>query len=594
MICKFLTKVDPLDKLVICRFKGAHVKGAPKKRNALSDTLTSRRANNTSETEPGLRTDDAIWEMLEVYKGTTNADKDIVPYYFQNARRDYIREMSRDRGHEWSGEATHYLDTRKALVQSKDAEEKKTLRGQLADIDFVWDQRFLERADIVFCTNSSAAHETLMDWFQPVILLSGEAALASLPDASTACAGFKNFLQHAIVTGDHMQQGPTILSMGANETYKEMCLSLFERLMQEKSIGDKIMLTTQHRMKESFSEMVSQIWYDGKLQNHPSLAQKSPFEETLGKALRQGLGDVWNGRFRLVVDVSSSQAHEERIDNSSSLVNKAEAATVVDHIEWMLGLKYDFRIEPKHIMVITPYNGQVSYIRQLLAQRRVGSRGNDVSVGLVDVMTSAAVQDGERDIVLVSWVVNTPGKPLKLKFTRDSKQACVNFSRVKNYQVTFGNWLPWMQASIDSARAMTHKRGKLLTFGKIVQDHYDKGDALSLLHLHALHRGEKLDPDDGIYKKLVAPSAALAPMVNKMKSAFPATAFGQMSHNASQRREADQKKRKRDSKKTRRAGVNEREKNQGPQKKPDDASGKDDENMGGMDPAGQAGAPTAA
>lgn len=491
MARRFRDMISIRDNIQMCRFKGEHVGSAPNNANALYEKACRRPFRREELLESGDPKEDATWDMLEAFEGDNYKDQDLVQYHFQNARGDYIREVEKNRSHAWSGNAHFYLEQKKKLKhKTTAADEKKRLRAELEPQEELWDMRFLQACDIVLCTNNTAAHPLLTSFFRPAILLSDEAPLAALPDAATPMAAHKESLLHVILTGDQMQQAPQVLSKGSSELRSDFRFSLFEQLQDDSAMGEKMMLTTQYRMKDAHSRMVSDIWYEGKLIDHPSLDKKSNLAVTIEAGLK-GLGKSWNGRLRLAVDVSGPDVFESNHQNSNSLCNHAEATLVVDHVEWLLKLwapcqtlhsKPGRNIREEDILVISPYSGQVALIRTMLAQRRINRMVHN-QVRAVEVRTSASAEGAERDIVLFSWVVNRPGKPLALGFTKDSKQMCVNFSRVKEYQVSFGNWAAWTEADVGGGFA---DREDLQAFAKVVRHHRIMGDVVDGHHFGAL------------------------------------------------------------------------------------------------------------
>lgn len=124
--------------------------------------------------------------------------------------------------------------------------------------------------------------------------------------------------------------------------------------------------------------------------NNSSMANRSPLELTLVAGLG-GLGELWNGRLRLAVAMKDDGTYEQLHAGLNLLVNVGEARLLLDHIQWLLALEpppsedmdsiFGRRIQPRDILVLTPYDGQASYIRQLLEDREIEARvGNQVQV----------------------------------------------------------------------------------------------------------------------------------------------------------------------------------------------------------------------
>ncbi|WPH01805.1 P-loop containing nucleoside triphosphate hydrolase protein [Acrodontium crateriforme] len=289
-----------------------------------------------------------------------------------------------------------------------------------------------------------------------------------------------------------------------------MAKSFFDAMWRDSELSEKAQLEVQHRMKAAHSDLVSQVFYNGTLKNHPSLAIQTPLDVTLNHALRQGLGKHWAGHLRIAVAVSGANVFSQTYGVSKSSVNYAEANLLVDHIAWLVDNEGKRtipeggrKITYDDILVISPYTGQVAYINQLIWHMKLFNETSRPKV-----LTSNTVQGDEAPIVLLSMVRNTPNKPLKLGFVGQKKQLCVNFSRVKNYQITFGNWLPWAMADCNENSKKIFN--KVNDFRKIVNHHRLKKDIVSAAHLEAMHRNmasTELRDIDGFAFQLAHPKS---------------------------------------------------------------------------------------
>ncbi|TKA22388.1 hypothetical protein B0A50_08270 [Salinomyces thailandicus] len=487
--------------LHICRFKGGRVNpGHRTKRN--TNALAE---NATAERERGHDGDDqdemesSIWDLCDFMANKDEPQGHHLEFYFQRQRRRYIRSCSTDESCPYHSEALHYCD---ALRESRKATAstvaKKDAKQVMKEADDVWDARYFdEEVDIVFCTNSAAAHSTLMDHFKPSVLVSDEAALASLADVVTPMAAFKESLVTVVLGGDHKQQGPPALSRGGNETLKELLRTLFVTLQDDENCPGKVDLQIQHRMQPAIADMVSKIWYGDRLRGHESLEEETPLRVTLKEAWAYlTTSGCSNSRLRLGVNVSG-QATQRTVEGSVSLCNDAEAEFVLAYVEYLLqftpsrrpeGQLQGRKVEESDILIITPYAGQVSLIKQRLYH----DKRNDIQV-----VTSAGVQGRESPIVLLSLVRNKPDSDEQLLSSEDSSrlhvgfiaqstQLCVNFSRAREHQVTFANWEAWIKAWKAGHPWMVRGRGHHWPFAQVVQDHLDRKDIVEMSHFQSL------------------------------------------------------------------------------------------------------------
>lgn len=500
--------------LKVCRFKAGFVQRNVRKtpEAPLAQAVSEERAagdEHTGETE-GLES--RIWDLCERMADAGPACNAQWEFYFHNQRMAYIRRVSKTKGHAYQPEAMYYLKTRLDMKKAADGDEKKRLKADLRENESLWDARYLqEEVDIVFCTNSAAGHETLIEHFRPSILISDEAALASLPDVATPMAAFKEHIKTVILAGDHKQQGPSAMSRGANETLKDIISSLFIELQNDPETPGKVQLEVQHRMKPAISRMVSQIWYDGTLADHWSVQQQTELDVSIAEAWAPADQRGWNYKSpRLAVDVSGSDVAEVLVPNSSSLANPAEAKAVVDYVQYLLAFTprepkqgaplavYGRKIVESDILIVTPYAGQVSEILLRLAEAQTGVK--------VEVVTTAAVQGRESPIVLLSLVRNVAGKPFQTGFIKESTLLCVNFSRARNHQVTFGNFAAWGSGWMRGQKAMTQVTGRMGALAQVVQDHVREKSIISQNTFAALLAGRQPVVADDLSARLHPPS----------------------------------------------------------------------------------------
>lgn len=497
---KFAEKSGDLE---FCIFKGTKPRKSTRPDRPLS-VKNDQDQSASFDLGDGSKIGDAIWEFI-AFQGPSQYAPGTGDFQFEIRRRIYIDGCNSDTQAKYHGDAVVLKALRKSVRLAKGSvlneaqkHDVESLRAQ----EELWTQRYLEEhCDVVFCTNSTSASEALMDWFGPDIIVSDEAALASIPDVVTPVAAHMETAQLWVVAGDHGQQGPSIVSKLANEVWKDMAKNLFETLYHDQFLTEKVMLVVQHRMKSAFSRMVSRVFYKNALVDHPSLATISPLELTIGSGLAKRLKGLWNENLRLAVSVDGKNSPSMTFGKSKSLYNPVEADLLIAHVQWLRNLEVPEggrEIRYDDILIISPYTGQVSHINQKIFGMNLGD-----DTGRPRVMTSSTVQGGEANIVLLSLVRNNPDRPLKLGFIGQKKQLCVNFSRVKQYQVTFGNWAPWASEELAENRAKRFDRIKQFMY--VVEDHRMEKDIISEAHLRALHNPAwPIRPEDNVALQIKA------------------------------------------------------------------------------------------
>lgn len=266
-----LTRGVNLDKagIRICVFRGCSVQ-TPQSQLRASCHLARHSAEARSrgnefskdvafaDCVSSLSLDDIIWDGLERTGAAEGVEYggEKFRYTFSQQKRLWIQGLAGRKSHQWHEEGAHYRLTKLqsrapvgAVIDGKPltAEKKTKVRQELPAQEDLWTKRFLqEEVDIVFCTNSCAAHETLMEHYKPQVLICDEASLAPLPDCATPMAAFKDSLRHVVIAGDHSKQCPQPLSRGRNETISELETSLLHSLIEDSRFEPKVLLDGQH------------------------------------------------------------------------------------------------------------------------------------------------------------------------------------------------------------------------------------------------------------------------------------------------------------------------------------------------------------
>jgi len=273
-------------------------------------------------------------------------------------------------------------------------------------------KRILSQADVVCSTNSTAGSEVL-EGFSFDLVVIDEATQSTEPSCLIPLVKGQKF----IMAGDHKQLPPTILSSQAKE---QLSYTLFERLIDLYGEKNYEMLRIQYRMNEKIMKFSSQEFYEGKLIAHESVARRvlsldrnklsklpNPFREIL---FPQNVIVFWNTRGR-----------EERREGETSYYNLQEAERVRELVFILL----DMNIPPSSIGVISPYEGQVRLIEELLERCPV------------EVKTVDGFQGREKEIIILSLVrSNERGD---IGFLKDYRRLNVAITRARSKLIILGN-----------------------------------------------------------------------------------------------------------------------------------------------------------
>ncbi|KAF2154048.1 DNA helicase [Myriangium duriaei CBS 260.36] len=242
-----------------------------------------------------------------------------------------------------------------------------------------------------------------------------------------------------VLAGDHLQLPPTIKSTnvetkkkGKNEevTVKgidgvHLEKTMFDRLLDIHGSDIKRMLTTQYRMHEKIMRFPSDSLYEGKLKAAEAVRQRLladlPYEVEKMEDTTEPVVfyDTQGGDFFEKVDDDEPGTSKSSLLGDSKS-NPLEAEVVRTHVEKLIGAG----VKPEDIAVITPYNGQLALLSQMMKERYPG-----MELGSVD-----GFQGREKEAVVVSLVrSNADGevgflsekRRLNVAMTRPRRHLCV-------------------------------------------------------------------------------------------------------------------------------------------------------------------------
>ncbi|KAK2074290.1 hypothetical protein P8C59_008508 [Phyllachora maydis] len=197
---------------------------------------------------------------------------------------------------------------------------------------------------------------------------------------------------------------------------KQVVLSLFERLVKLKFTP--IRLNVQYRMHPCLSEFPSNMFYDGSLQNGVDDKERSRPDIDFPWASKEKPMMFWN-----------NQGREEISASGTSYLNRAEAS----HVEKVVTRFFKAGVRPSGIGVITPYEGQRSYIVNTMQNTGTYKKEDykEVEVASVD-----AFQGREKDFIVLSCVRSNADQGIG--FLSDPRRLNVALTRAKYGLVIIG------------------------------------------------------------------------------------------------------------------------------------------------------------
>lgn len=223
--------------------------------------------------------------------------------------------------------------------------------------------------------------------------------------------------KRVVLAGDHCQLPPTIKSSN-HEVQKGLSKTMFERIMEYDQVSR--MLQIQYRMNENIANWASEAMYHGKLLSHDSVKARklhhlSHVEEMSDS--ENSLLSSTSSATLLLIDTAGCDMYES-VNASGSRYNEGEAAVVERHIQNLLkiGLKQE------EIAIITPYNGQVEILKNLLLS----------DFPKLEIRSVDGFQGGEREAVVLSLVRSSERNGADgIGFLRDKRRLNVAVTRAK-------------------------------------------------------------------------------------------------------------------------------------------------------------------
>jgi len=279
------------------------------------------------------------------------------------------------------------LSQKIARLKPHQRAERRGLRAELRQLAKEEKQRhsaassdILKGAQVTACTLSgTGAYNVKEQTFDVVVV--DEAAQAL--EVATWSALLK--APKAVLAGDHLQLPPTVLSSEAERG--GLGRTLFERLVRLHGHRCGVMLTVQYRMHEDIMRWSSDELYGGRLEAHDGVAQHSladlPGARGTGEAAEALESPL------LFFDTTGCDL-DEKEDEEGSRLNEGEAAAALRHARDLV----ETGVRPEDIGIISPYNGQVSFLRALRPDEL-----RDIEISTVD-----GFQGREKEAIIISAV----------------------------------------------------------------------------------------------------------------------------------------------------------------------------------------------
>ena len=289
-------------------------------------------------------------------------------------------------------------------LSSQDEKKFKTLTRAA-------EREILANADVI-CTTCVGAGDPRLAKFKFRTVLVDESTQSAEPECLIPLVlGCKQ----VVLVGDHQQLGPVVMSKRAAKAGLNQ--SLFERLVILGVVP--VRLQVQYRMHPALSEFPSNMFYEGSLQNGVTMQQR----------VRREVDFPWPVAERPMM-FWSNLGNEEISASGTSYLNRTEASNV----EKIVTRFFKAGVQPSEIGIITPYEGQRSFVVQNMANS--GSFKKDF-YREIEVASVDAFQGREKDFIVLSCVRSNEHQGIG--FLSDPRRLNVALTRARYGLVILGN-----------------------------------------------------------------------------------------------------------------------------------------------------------
>lgn len=287
-----------------------------------------------------------------------------------------------------------------------------SLRDRAEDLEMRIHDSLFGEARVIACTLSGAANKVLFRQHFATLFID-EAAQA----LEAACWIAIRKANRVILAGDHCQLPPVITCYEAQKG--GLGTTLMQRIAKSKP-GCVSLLNMQYRMNNAIMRFSSEWFYQGNLQSASEVKYRG--------ILDYDTPIVW-------VNTEDMEAKEEFVERSFGRVNKYEAELTLQQLEAYLSKIGKRRIleERIDIGIISPYQAQVHYLRQILRNHPFFAPYKE----LISINTVDGFQGQERDVILISLVrANDNGD---IGFLNDLRRMNVAITRARMKLIILGD-----------------------------------------------------------------------------------------------------------------------------------------------------------
>ncbi|THZ08201.1 DNA helicase [Aureobasidium pullulans] len=355
-------------------------------------------------------------------------------------------------------------DKQASIRKTRNGRERKAIYGEIKELRKEYRQReakcvdgLVRESKVVLATLHGAGGFHLKNQhFDIVVVDEASQALEAQCWVPLLSSGASKL----ILAGDHLQLPPTIKSSNSKSIKNKpkegqddvnLETTLFDRMLELYGDDIKRMLTIQYRMHEKINAFPSAALYESKLMAAESVKAR------LLKDLPYGVEETEDTNEPVVFwdtqggDFAEKTEDDEAPKSKSSLLgesksNELEAAIVKKHVQSLV----DAGVKPEDIAVVTPYNGQLAVLSQLLKERFIG-----IELGSID-----GFQGREKEAVVVSLVRSNAEhevgflaekRRLNVAMTRPKRHLCIvgDSETVGRGSKFLKSWMDFLEENAD-------------------------------------------------------------------------------------------------------------------------------------------------
>ena len=246
--------------------------------------------------------------------------------------------------------------------------------------------------------------------------------------------------------GDHLQLQPSVMNRHDFELVNHINISMFQRLIEAPDVHrvSSDVLSTQRRMRKNISDLTRSFYED--------IVTIEDHESTATQAIGQRNEDSQSNKLICITtskgrEVPGVKPHiyiwthsgkQERARVGLSRINPTEAEMIVSLASYLV----DCGVPKSSIVVLTPYKGQLMFIRDLMTKdqryrsKRLYSNFDSNQKNSCRLSTVDRFQGDEGDIILASLVVDEGSRT---PFVRLVNRMIVLLSRARIAMYIVGN-----------------------------------------------------------------------------------------------------------------------------------------------------------